>query len=78
MNFDYKRMFQFEHNIGAQDKKYRMIAGCALLLISVFTAKIVLLLLGMVLVITAYAGWCPFYSGLGRNTCAADETTAQE
>jgi hypothetical protein len=67
-------MLKFEHNIGAKDKKYRMIGGGALIVISIFTAKIVLLLLGMVLVITAYSGWCPVYSGLGKNTCAADET----
>lgn len=82
MNFDYKRMLKFEHNVGAQDKKYRMIAGCALLLIAIVTAKIVLLLLGMVLVITAYSGWCPLYSGLGKNTscgaCHAADNAAEQ
>lgn len=78
MNFDYKRMLKFEHNVGAQDKKYRMIAGCALLLVAVVTAKIVVLLLGMVLVITAYSGWCPVYSGIGKNTCGAADSHPQE
>jgi hypothetical protein len=77
MNFDYKRMLKFEHNIGAQDKKYRMMGGIALLLISVFTAKIVLLLLGMVLVATAYSGWCPVYSGMSKNTCGAGDSNPQ-
>ena len=77
MNFDYKRMLKFEHNIGAQDKKYRMMGGVALLLISVFTAKIILLLLGIALVATAFTGWCPVYSGMGKNTCGADESSRQ-
>ena len=78
MSFDFKRMLKFEHNVGAKDKKGRMMAGAALLLVSVFTAKIILLLLGMVLVATAYSGWCPVYSGMGKNTCAADEASAKD
>lgn len=71
MKFDFKRMLQFEHNIGAKDKRYRMLGGAALILVAVFTAKILLLMLGMLLVITSYAGWCPVYSGLTKSTCEA-------
>lgn len=73
MSFDYKRMIKFEHNVGAKEAKIRMIAGAAALLISIFTASIILLLVGLVLVATGYSGWCPAYSGIGRNTCCADE-----
>ena len=50
MSFDYKRMAKFEHNLGANEKKYRLYGGAALLAISIFTASIALLLVGMVLV----------------------------
>jgi len=68
MSFDYKRMMKFEHNVGEKEKKYRLYAGVALLVISIFTAKIALLLIGLVLVATGYSGWCPVYSGLDKNT----------
>ncbi len=71
MSFDYKRVFKFEHNVGDKEKNMRLVAGSALLLISLFTAKIILLLVGLILVATGYIGWCPAYSGFGRNTCVA-------
>ena len=79
MKFDYKRMLKFELNVGEQDKKYRMIGGSILLLISLFTAKIILLLVGLVLVATSYVGWCPVYSGMEKktNAGAAVEETAK-
>jgi hypothetical protein len=68
MNFDYKRMIKFEHNVGCKDKKYRIYGGSAALLISVFTASIALLIIGLILVATGYFGWCPVYSGMHKNT----------
>lgn len=68
MSFDFKRMMQFEHNVGEKEKKYRLYGGAALLLISVFTAEITLLLVGLALVATGYSGWCPVYSGLNKNS----------
>jgi hypothetical protein len=68
MSFDFKRMMQFEHNVGEKEKKYRLYGGAALLLISVFTAEITLLLVGLGLVATGYSGWCPVYSGLNKNS----------
>lgn len=76
MSFDYKRMCKFEHNVGAKDKKIRMAAGVVLLAVSLFTAKILLLLVGLILVATSYFGWCPAYSGFGKNTLEADEAVA--
>ena len=82
MSFDYKRLVKFEHNVGESDKKYRMMAGIALVLVSLFTAKIIFILLGMVLIATAYTGWCPAYSAFGKSTCSADDakqsTTPEE
>lgn len=68
MSFDYKRLVKFELNISEQEKKYRVMGGAALLVISVFTAKILLLLVGLALVATGYSGWCPVFSGLDKNT----------
>ena len=76
MNFDYKRLIKFEHNVGAKDKKVRMIAGVVLLAASLFTAKILLLVVGLVLVATSYIGWCPAYSGFDKNTLDADAVAA--
>ena len=80
MKFDYKRMIKFEHNLCEKEKKYRLIGGAIAIVISIFFAEIFLLLVGLILVSTGYSGWCPIYSGLGKNTCepaAAPESTEQ-
>jgi Protein of unknown function (DUF2892) len=74
MSFDFKRMIKFEYNVGEKEKKYRMYAGAALIAISIFTASIALLLIGLVLVATGFTGWCPAYSGLNKNTCCTGNT----
>ena len=74
MSFDFKRMIKFEHNVGEKEKKYRMYAGAGLIAISIFTASIALLLIGLVLVATGFTGWCPAYSGLNKNTCCTGNT----
>jgi len=71
MSFDYKRMIKFEHNVGEKEKKYRLYGGAALIALSIFTASIALLVIGMVLVATGFMGFCPVYAGLGKNTCCA-------
>ena len=71
MSFDYKRMIKFEHNVGEKEKKYRLYGGAALIALSIFTASIALLVIGMVLVATGFSGFCPAYAGLGKNTCCA-------
>ncbi|BBL59421.1 YgaP family membrane protein [Methylomonas koyamae] len=68
MSFDYKRLVKFEHNIGDKDKKVRMVSGVVLLSVSLFTASVLMLLVGLALVATSYSGWCPAYSGFGKNT----------
>lgn len=75
MSFDYKRLVKFEHNVGEKEKKYRLIGGSALVLISIFTAKILLLLVGMILIATGYSGWCPAYSGMDKNTRETNQSS---
>lgn len=76
MNFDFKRMLKFEHNIGTKEKQYRLYAGAAIAALSVFMGNIVLLLIGVVLIATGFSGWCPAYSGMNKSTVeAADDTT---
>lgn len=72
MSFDYKRLVKFEHNIGAKDKKIRLYSGLALLFVSLFTASVLMLIVGLVLVATSYFGWCPAYSGFGKSTLEQD------
>jgi len=69
MNFDYKRMLKFEHNVGEKEKKYRIYGGAAAFVLSIFTASVFLLIIGCVLIATGFWGWCPISSGFGRNTC---------
>lgn len=76
MNFDFNKMLKFEHNVGEKEKKIRLYVGIALLVISVFTAQIILLVLGVVLVATGYSGWCPAYSGLNKNTLESGDAAA--
>ncbi|QPK61948.1 DUF2892 domain-containing protein [Methylomonas sp. LL1] len=78
MSFDYKRLIKFEHNVGAKDKKVRLVSGIVLLVASLFTASILMLLVGLVLVATSYFGWCPAYSGFGKTTLEADAVAASD
>ena len=76
MSFDYKRLGKIEHNVGAKDKKVRLVSGIVLLVVSLFTASILMLLVGLALVATSYFGWCPAYSGFGKNTLESDAVVA--
>lgn len=68
MGFDYKRLTECKVNVGEKDKKIRLIAGSILLAVSLFTAKIILLIIGLVLVATGYTRVCPAYSAMDKNT----------
>lgn len=74
MSFDYKRLIKYEVNVGDKDKKLRLIAGSVLLFASVFTASIILLLLGLMLVSTGYSRFCPAYAAMDKNTCEASDS----
>ena len=75
MSFDFKRMLKFEHNVGEKEKKYRLYSGAALIAISIFTASIALLVIGMVLAATGFSGWCPAYSGATDDSATDDSAT---
>ncbi len=75
MSFDYKRLINREINVGEKEKKIRLIAGSILLFASLFTAKIILLLAGLILVATGYTRVCPIYSAMEKNTCEDTDTT---
>ena len=76
MSFDYKRMIKFEHNVGEKEKKYRIYGGAALIAVSLFTAEITLLVVGIILVATGFSGFCPAYAGLNKSTCEAVDDTS--
>gem|GEM_PF-212457 len=78
MSFDVKRMVKFEHNVGSKDQKIRYAVGVVALLLAIFKGNIFLLVLGIILVGSAYLTWCPILSGLGKNTCAADAPSGGE
>ena len=69
MDFSFKRI-KFEHNVGEKDQKIRYGIGIGFVLISLIIANVFLLLLGIVLIGSAYLSWCPAYSGLAMNTCS--------
>lgn len=77
MNFDFKRMLKFEHNVGEKEKKYRLYGGIVALVISLYFGDIFLLLVGVALVATGFKGWCPVYSGLNKNTCEAESKSTE-
>ncbi|NOQ76319.1 MAG: DUF2892 domain-containing protein [Methylococcaceae bacterium] len=68
MSFDYKRLIECKVNVGNKDKKMRLISGSILLFVSLFTAKIILLVAGLILVATGYTRICPAYSAMDKNT----------
>jgi len=62
-------------NIGKIDRVARIIGGLALLSMPMFLESNWkwLGLAGLVLVITALAGWCPAYGALGVKSCPTNE-----
>lgn len=75
MNFNYKLLTNTEINVGEKEKKIRLIAGSVLLFISLFTASIILLFVGLLLAATGYTRVCPAYSAMEKSTCEDAETT---
>lgn len=76
MSFDYKRLTNTVINVGEKEKKIRLIAGAVSLFISLFTASIILLVIGVMLIATGYTRICPAYSAMGKSTCET-ETEAE-
>jgi hypothetical protein len=63
-------------NEGAIDRTIRTVVGFALLALTVIGPKTLWGLLGLVPLITGFAGTCPLYSILGIDTCPVKPTTA--
>lgn len=76
MKFDYKKAIKPDLNVGDREQKQRLLAGTALVFVSIFAASIILLLVGLVLIATGYFGRCPVYAGINRNTLGKDATVA--
>ncbi len=68
MDFDFKRMFQYQRNVGDQDQKIRYGVGVLSILISIFLGSIPLLLLGIGLLASGYTRFCPVYAAMGKTT----------
>lgn len=64
---------KYELNMGAQDRKIRLNAGIALLLITIILGNIPLLALSGILIGTSWKGWCPVYSFMGKTTLKPGE-----
>ncbi len=63
----------FKTNEGVIDRIIRLILGIGLIVVSLSLqgiAKIILILIGIVLLITAITGFCGLYALFGINTCS--------
>lgn len=85
MNFDYEKIIKLALkiikpalNVGAKEQKIRFMIGSALVFISVFTACILFLLLGLILIGTAYLGRCPVYASFNYNTLEQDDSNSSK
>jgi hypothetical protein len=67
-SIDLKKMCRRELNVGAKDQQIRYWVGGAALLLSVFLGNVFLLIVGVVLVASAYLRWCPVMSALSKST----------
>ncbi|GEM_PF-931069 len=56
-------------NVGTNEQEIRFVGGLVVLLASAATASVILMVVGVYLLATAYLRWCPGYSKLGKNTC---------
>lgn len=72
MNFDIARATHYERNLGQNSQKNRYLAGGIIMLFGVFYGYLSVLLLGLLIIGTAYLTWCPVLSGLGKNTTSSD------
>ena len=78
MNFDYKKVIKPAINVGEREQKIRLLVGTVAVFISIFTASILLLLIGLVLIATGYFGRCPAYAGINYSTLGKEEAAAVE
>lgn len=58
----------FEENIGQKDRNARGIVGVLLLLIALFHHSVIVAIIGLVLIASAYLRHCPVYAALETNS----------
>ena len=56
-------------NVGTVDRTIRIVAGLALLALTVTGPRTMWGLVGLVPLVTAFVGWCPAYTLFGIRTC---------
>ncbi len=56
-------------NVGSLDRILRIVVGLGLITIALTGPQIVWGWIGIVPLVTAFAGWCPLYTLLGIKTC---------
>ena len=71
-------MSMFSMNEGTLDRALRIVAGLALLALTVVGPKSWWGLIGAVPLITGIAGTCPLYSLVGLSTCPTKTRTATQ
>ncbi len=74
MNFDYMKMLKPVLNVGEREQRIRLLTGTVLVFISIFTAYIILLLVGLILIATGYFGRCPAYAAINHSTLDNDNS----
>jgi hypothetical protein len=61
-------------NVGGFDRGFRLIVGLALLSLVFIGPKTLWGLIGLVPLLTAFAGFCPLYRIFGLSTCPVQRT----
>lgn len=62
-----------KRNVGNIERMVRIVAGLAILSLTVIGPQSLWGLLGIVPLLTGLVGWCPPYALLGINTCCKKE-----
>ncbi|MFZ4602810.1 MAG: YgaP family membrane protein [Caulobacterales bacterium] len=66
----------FKNNVGGLDRTLRIVAGLAILALAFVGPKTPWAFLGLVPLLTGFAGTCPLYTLLGMNTCSVKRIPA--
>lgn len=64
-------------NVGTDEQNIRYGAGAVIILVAAVTGSILLLIVGALVLATAYIQWCPVYYKLGTNTSTAKKPTVK-
>jgi len=56
-------------NVGPTDKSIRLTAGVAIIFAGIYYDILLLVIIGIIPLVTAFVGYCPLYSMFGINTC---------